>query len=296
MEQAKELTIDDLLARLRCPLSGKLFGKPVVASNGCVYEETELINYLEGPNELGLSQSYKEIVPVQTLINYLIERYPELKDEQYKYTYDPSKFKRSCMRNIDKIKKDIENNRFDNLLQYDNFRISALSYMYYNHVLKHANENVLAHVISRTTDINEKIDDNNLYWSLLNRALKNDSKTVRAIVKYAKNLNVNSVCDGDSWSAAHQSFYYKIDLDTIKLLISKGMKLNVTNNDGITAVEMCMEHSKHDTISYILKDVITGISSDIAGRMISYLYDNNNLTDEQKEELVGMVLEKNTEK
>jgi hypothetical protein len=293
MEKVKDLTLDDLLARLRCPLSGKLFGKPVVASDGRVYEETELVNYLEGTNELGLSTKYKEIVPIQTLVNYIVERYPELKSEQYRY--DTSNSKRSFMRNVEKIKSDIAGNRFDALLQYDNFKISALSYVYYMHIIKHAKENVLSHVISRTIDINEPFSDNGSEWSLLNKVLQSDKSTVRMILKYAKNINVNSICTSDGWSVAHQAFYYNLELDIIKLLISKGMKITTINRDGVSAAEACMECSKYDVINYILKDIISSVSSDMAGRMISCLYDNGNIMDDQREEFVGILLAKNTE-
>lgn len=296
MEKVKELTLDDLIARLRCPLSGKLFAKPVIASNGCVYEENELVKYIEGPNDLGLSQTYKEIVPIQTLVNYIVQRYPELKPEQYKYTFDPSKFKRSFIRNFDKIRNDIANNRFENLLQYDGYKVSVLTYEYYNHVLQNAKENILSHFISTTMDINEKLIDGDSNRPLLNRAISSNRSTVRAIVKYAKNLNVNSISESDGWSVAHQAFRYNLDLDLIKTLISKGMKITMMNVDDVSAVEICMSYAKHDVISYILKEVISSVSSDMAGKMISGLYENGNISDDHKEEFVGLVLARNTEK
>ena len=285
-------TVDDLISRLRCPLSRKIFSKPVVASDGKVYEEMELLNHIEDSNSLGLSDTYVHLVPLKSLISFLIEKYPDLKSEQFHM--DKSEYRNKFAFNIPAIKNDIKARKFDCLLNFDKIYISKLGSDHYDIILKYAPANVLEHVLGHTPDINAPCWSNN--WALMNHALRSyNASIITNILKYAPNIDVNTVCSGDDWSAAHQALYYvkNVNLDVIKLLMSKGMNLNCHNRNGDSPLYHGFEMQRYEVIEYIL-GTVSGIDGVGCERLISMIYSNGKLDEDQQEKLVSIILTKNT--
>ena len=281
INEAKQYTIDDLILRLRCPLGGKLFLKPVLANNGKVYEEMELINHIYTNNELGLNSNYIDVLPIQSLVNFMVEKYPDLKNERFKF--DESKFKNNFILNIKKIKMEIDNGNYDYLLNYDKIYMVNLEYKYYINILSYAPLNITKHVIQHTVDINENIINNGLSWPLLNHCLKSKNKNiVKSLLDYNKDININSTCPGDGWTVGHQTFHYGFDLDMIKRMIKLGMKLDIQNKDGYIPITYCCKKSTPDIIEYIF-EMTSKIHPSITETLISGIYENKNLNSDQKE-------------
>lgn len=285
------LTLEDLLLRLRCPLSNKIFLKPVIASDGKVYEEDELLYYIDTGNVNESLINYKEIRPIESLISFILEKYPEFKSEQYKPNQRNSKY--IFRKDIEKIRDDISKKKFETLLKYTGIIIGIIPLNYYTYVLDHATEDIIIHVLNNTLNINFNFnfDYDNCKWALLNRCMKDNHNHALLILKHTTKLNVNTFCEEDGWYVGHQAFYYGVNLEIIKLLISKGMKLNNKNKKGQSVFDACMLYSKYDVLEYMCSIISDWSEIDIEN-MINKICNNSKLEEHEMETIVNTLLDK----
>src|SRR3990170_382402 len=83
-------SLNDVLIKLKCPLSKKIFKYPVLASDSNVYEMIEIVKRIKDDNKSPITGEVLKpnIILVKSLksfINSLLEYFPQLKEHIYIY-------------------------------------------------------------------------------------------------------------------------------------------------------------------------------------------------------------------
>ncbi len=287
-DKSEILTIEDLVKKLKCPLSGKIFKNPVLASDGKLYEEDELLFHFYNGNKLGLSPEYTRVTPISSLVTYLIRKYPDL--AKGVYAPEKGKFAGNFLFNIKKIQTEVDKGNYDIILNFDKIYITKLGSNTVFKIISKCSMETLKHFSQNCEDINVPIFNSD-EWPLLNYCMKNlKSDRIMIMIQNSPNINVNSICQDDKWTAGHQLFCYKHNTDLINLMVKKGMDLTIKNGNGRTIVDSCFQYSDFQTIKVFLEKIKSFLTSELRMTLINSIYSNEKIKESEKEEIVCILL------
>ncbi len=281
--------LNGLVSKLKCPISGKIFNSPVLANDGAVYEECELLEHIFEGNNKNFSLEYTKIGPISSLITYLLKKYPELDEEVYKE--DKMKYKDSFIFILPRINIELKRGNYGILQEFKGIFLGALSSQTVFDIINNGTIDTVKHVAKQIQDINKLIYHNK--WSLLNWCMKNSySERIYILLEHSKDIDVNSVCLDDGWSACQQLFKYGHNLNLVKKMVDMGMDLTLKNKKGGTPLYQCFSTSNIEIIEYIYdiakeKNLMTKDTLEI---IINGIYRNKHLPTDKKETLVNKVL------
>lgn len=138
--------MEDLIS---CPITHMIFQEPMVAEDGKTYEKTAILRWFETNNRSPLTnlRISKTLIP-NTIIKDIVEKMivdnPNLKEIQYKRDV-------SYLSNISKIKTDIRNRNWKNLLNYKEFIFDCIIAEI---ITKCKDDSVLIYIIDNMGDVN----------------------------------------------------------------------------------------------------------------------------------------------
>jgi hypothetical protein len=260
-----QYTMNDLIKKLTNDTTGKLYCKPILGEDGQIHEELE---YIKKHGHGVLNFTY--IIPIISLIDYLIEQHPEL--EKNKYVADYSIMSGDFCYNFRNIIAAIDNKKWDYLLNFDSFYVEKLGESYIYKIINNKTESfkcnicpieIQIHVLKNIKDINVNILDKSSVgmvgtktnWPLLNRIITKTKKSdiLMKVLKYCKDIDVNVRCPTDGWTTIHQLFHYKNDKNIVNAFMNKN-KIDwlAQNKKGLTALEIGFKKGKFCLIELAL--------------------------------------------
>ena len=224
------------ITHLICPISHQIFLNPVVASDGHIYELTEI----------SLWQSTHETSPItREIINNIFYTSRRTKDEvdNYLQLYPEELNNQYKMSNNNlEIENHIKNGNYKKLLLYDNFDHKFIN----EEVIKKCPSYILKYIIDKC--INLEASDNN-GRSPIHYICRNSTPE---IIKYIIDKNVNlEVEDDKKMRPIHIICRYSTP-EIIKYIIDKNVDLECENIDKWRPIHIICRYSAPEMIKYIM--------------------------------------------
>lgn len=289
--------IDDLVDKLRCPISGKLFLEPVVASDGKLYESDIVLDIYLNKNGVSpitdqeITSISTSVWQIKTLIRMLLENYDYLKDELYVRSEVNIPTIISYSKQLFDIYKNSPNilSRFDKLYIND-FDIAVGEFG----ILMNLDKRILKLLLSKMPDLNEKLRGS-ASWYPLNKAISvNKHEIVMALIEAGADIN-KSLCESDGWTSTHQIMYYPgYTTEIRKYFIDHCDDLFKKNTNGSSVMQFILSYRRKDLGEYALNKLDT-ITDEDKKDILKFLnkYDNNDTDIPKLKDMVNLLKTKN---
>lgn len=276
---------------LRCPITGEILLEPIIASDGHVYEKQALEAWLSEKNtsqmtrEKIIKHDYNINIFYKNMIQKMISQYPELKNEQYGKDNNHE-------HNQHIINGLINNNKFDELLKYKNFKLDLIDSIR-NMVINCKNDSVLKHIIDNTLNI-QGTDD--VYYPMHEICKHSFPEAIQYAIDKGWNLETSCM---NGYRPMHFIFRYQ-EPGLIKQVLDIDIDLNAAGGDGWRPIHYLCRYSTMEMVKYIL-DKGVDVQSELVkqnGELNNYDFEsriknNNKINVEDKEELLDLITQKN---
>ena len=236
-----------------CPITNQIFFDPVVASDGHIYEFSQISLYLQKNNLSPITREpiTKDLCKIYTMRNIIdnyLEMYPEEKDNQYKPSFSYSD-------NISTIKKFVKNKEYNKLLSYTNFDLKSVL-----EITANFPENIYKYIIDNCIDLECESDST---WRPIHYICRYSTPEM---IKYIINKNVNLEVETENkWRPIHCICRYSTP-KIIKYIIDKNVNLEAETEDKWRPIHFICRFSTPKMIKYIIdKNVDLGAREDIFG-------------------------------
>jgi hypothetical protein len=127
---------------LKCPLSKKLFMDPVMYK-GKVYERCEIIK-----KNKGVGEKLKTVLSVRSLVSNVIKMFPKLEKDKYSNISSSNEY----IMNINYIRNQIHNGKYDELLKYKSYNMKIMDINLFAKILKNAKLSTSLYFINNTVN------------------------------------------------------------------------------------------------------------------------------------------------
>ncbi|XWV24816.1 hypothetical protein QJ856_gp0967 [Tupanvirus deep ocean] len=225
-----------------CPINKTIYLDPVLASDGLIYERDAIESWLKTSSISPSTGKHinNQLIPCITfknIITQFLELNPKLKKEQHQISIEH-------IDNVQKVKKIIEEHRFDRLLQYKNYSLKLLFDDKLVRILMgKANFEIIKYVIDNCFD--------------LHCLYNNGGNIMHSAVCYAS-------------------------LDVIKYLVNKGVEIDISEtSSGKKPIHFVCKYRNDDIFKYFSSLNVSLEGDDNRGNHpIHYLLKNGNISKE----------------
>lgn len=243
-------SIDIQISDISCPISHLIFYDPVIANSGIVFERDEINKWLKKSYKCPVTQTIITNLSPCYFIKTMIENYFIKNPNQKINQYKP---RREHLDYVVLVEQIITTGKYDELLTYTNFHLN----LFYN------------------KGIIETI--------LTNCSLE--------IIKYIIDNTINLECED---KIKCRPIHYALKLSTykkIKYLINKNVNLECSDSNNCQPIHYACAYGSNRSIKYLLSKNINIKCLTLDNRSpASYLADNNKLSNEDKLNLMTLLI------
>ena len=203
-----------------CPISQQIFNKPVIAMDGYIYEKDEIKKWFKYHNTSPMKQKIiSTCVTKNYIFNELLKEFlknnPHELDNMYVIERNHLDFQ-------DKVKRHIENKKFNKLLDYKKFSFNELYDESFESLIRNGDAQIFSHVINNM--INLEFEDN---WRPIHFVCRYGTFEM---LKLLVDKGVNLECENnDKWRPIHFVCRHGT-FEMLKLLLDKGVNLECETN------------------------------------------------------------------
>ena len=264
MTSIEEVNISFDVKDFTCPISREIMSEPVIADDGHIYERQMIEQWFIDNNTSpitreNINNSLKSCQIVKTIIDTMLNKYPELKDKQFKTD-------NSHMSNVQTINKWISNRNYDKLLNYIHY---DAVYFYeegmWTNILEYCKnkDNILIHILDNSNTF-EIIY--NGYTELLKLLLEYSNPNIqkycldkcinKSEIKDKSNINDNTkINDNTGINAIFLNICRTESKELIKYMMDKCKNIDYTNyvdEDGWS----CLHYLCYKFFPELIKELI----------------------------------------
>jgi hypothetical protein len=275
--------IPDFVSHLKCPISKKLFLKPVLAIDGHVYEEDSLMdimffskNKVSPVSQVKLTFNNQHLKQITYLVDELISRFPKLKKYRYATTKDIQTKLNTCMFNFDAVVVNhfIFNNNFKMLYRVKSFELKKMDKRAITRIIEYGDDKVFEYILSNSND-----HDVVLYKDASCQCCRGvDTILINYLCSYGKlnmikvgvnaGLDLNQICPSTHKLPITEIFRYNTSLEIKKYIINKTNPLTKYNN--VPIYYRIMKDYCNQSLNCIMDKILEDVNSELYKDFITY--------------------------
>ncbi len=250
----------------KCPISHQIFGDPVMAKDGFIYERTCIEEWLSQYDYSPQTKEKisKELFPSRTMksmVHELLAKHEELREDQFTPTY-------SFTKNIQMVNNIVTTKDFRRLLSIVEFTFNYTkidNVGIFTRVLSQCTDNdILYHIIDNCDNVTDSTGETLFHYVcrylpvefvqyMVQKGANTESASSRGerpihyvcrnknhpeVVKYLVDLGVELECMTDDEARPIHYACECSSLAMIKYLVSKGVDTSCTTKKGVTPIQL----------------------------------------------------------
>lgn len=261
-----------------CPISQEIFFDPVIAEDGHIYERQMIEQWFNTNSTSPITRedidtNVKDCQIIKNIVNIILEKYPNLKDMQFKID-------NTHMSNVNFISKYIENENYNKLLNYINYDVAFLVDSQLFTLLLGADVEIIKYVLTNSNvfelikngygnllyelakghftifkyvmnTLTELYDDSIQFDEAFLKICENESPEIIKYMINIKNINLNCA-NVNVWSPIHFACYRSLSNIIIEL-VNKKVDLECTTDAGWRPIHAACLYCDENTIRFLIK-------------------------------------------